>query len=163
MRFVADRVTVTLRLNGERRTFEVAPGRRLLDLLRDEAGLTGTKEGCGAGECGACTVLLDGAPVTSCLVLAASVDGHEVVTVEGLQSAGRLHPFQEALVKHGGVQCGFCTPGIAVTGAALMARREVDPSEQARLLSGNLCRCTGYTKVIDALQDALAEGGHAES
>jgi aerobic-type carbon monoxide dehydrogenase small subunit (CoxS/CutS family) len=163
MRFVADRVTVTLTLNGERRTFEVAPGRRLLDLLRDEAGLTGTKEGCGAGECGACTVLLDGAPVTSCLVLAASVDGHEVVTVEGLQSAGRLHPFQEALVKHGGVQCGFCTPGIAVTGAALMARREVDPSEQARLLSGNLCRCTGYTKVIDALQDALAEGGHAES
>jgi aerobic-type carbon monoxide dehydrogenase small subunit (CoxS/CutS family) len=163
MRFVADRVTVTLTLNGERRTFEVAPGRRLLDLLRDEAGLTGTKEGCGAGECGACTVLLDGAPVTSCLVLAASVDGHDVVTVEGLQSAGRLHPFQEALVKHGGVQCGFCTPGIAVTGAALMARREVDPSEQARLLSGNLCRCTGYTKVIDALQDALAEGGHAES
>lgn len=160
---MADRVTVTLTLNGERRTFEVAPGRRLLDLLRDEAGLTGTKEGCGAGECGACTVLLDGAPVTSCLVLAASVDGHDVVTVEGLQSAGRLHPFQEALVKHGGVQCGFCTPGIAVTGAALMARREVDPSEQARLLSGNLCRCTGYTKVIDALQDALAEGGHAES
>jgi carbon-monoxide dehydrogenase small subunit len=149
---VADRVTVTLTLNGERRTFEVPPGRRLLDLLRDDAGLTGTKEGCGAGECGACTVLLDGAPVTSCLVLAASADGHEVVTVEGLQSAGRLHPFQERLATNGGVQCGFCTPGIAVTGAAIVARREADPSERARLLSGNLCRCTGYTKVLEALQ-----------
>jgi aerobic-type carbon monoxide dehydrogenase small subunit (CoxS/CutS family) len=154
---VAERVTVTVTLNGTRRTFEVPPGRRLLDLLRDDAGLTGTKEGCGAGECGACTVLLDGAPVTACLVLAASVDGHEVVTVEGLQSAGRLHPFQEALVKHGGVQCGFCTPGIAVTGAALLARREADPSEQARLLSGNLCRCTGYTKVIEALQASVGD------
>jgi len=148
---VAERVTVTLTLNGERRFFEVPPGRRLLDLLRDDAGLTGTKEGCGAGECGACTVLLDGAPVTSCLVLAASADGHEVVTVEGLVHAGRLHPFQETLVTHGGVQCGFCTPGIAVTGAAILARREANPSEQARLLSGNLCRCTGYTKVIEAL------------
>lgn len=160
---MAERVTVTLTLNGERRTFEVPPGRRLLDLLRDDAGLTGSKEGCGAGECGACTVLLDGAPVTSCLVLAASADGHEVVTVEGLLQAGRLHPFQEALVTRGGVQCGFCTPGIAVTGAAILARREADPSDQARLLSGNLCRCTGYTKVIDALQDSFAKGGHAKS
>jgi carbon-monoxide dehydrogenase small subunit len=95
--------------------------------------------------------------VTSCLVLAASVHGHEVVTVEGLVQAGRLHPFQEALVAHGGVQCGFCTPGIAVTGAALLARREVDPTEQARLLSGNLCRCTGYTKVIEALQASVED------
>ncbi len=160
---MAERVTVSLTLNGQRRTFEVPPGRRLLDLLREDAGLIGTKEGCGAGECGACTVLLDGAPVTSCLVLAASADGHEVVTVEGLQSEGRLHPFQETLVTHGGVQCGFCTPGIAVTGAAILARREADPSEQARLLSGNLCRCTGYTKVMEALQDAFAKGGHAKS
>ncbi len=160
---MAERVTVTLTLNGQRRSFEVPPGRRLLDLLREDAGLIGTKEGCGAGECGACTVLLDGSPVTSCLVLAASADGHEVVTVEGLAPAGRLHPFQEALVKHGGVQCGFCTPGIAVTGAAILARREADPSEQARLLSGNLCRCTGYTKVMEALRDAFAEGGHAKS
>jgi len=156
-------LTVTLTLNGERRTFEVPPGRRLLDLLRDDAGLTGSKEGCGAGECGACTVLLDGVPVTSCLVLAASADGHEVVTVEGLLQAGRLHPFQDSLVTRGGVQCGFCTPGIAVTGAAILARREADPSEQARLLSGNLCRCTGYTKVIDALRDSFAKGGHAKS
>jgi carbon-monoxide dehydrogenase small subunit len=157
---VADRVTVSLTLNGEPRTFEVPPGRRLLDMLREDAGLIGTKEGCAAGECGSCTVLLDGSPVTSCLVLAASVDGHEVVTVEGLARGGRLHPFQEALVKHGGVQCGFCTPGIAVTGAAIVAHREADPSEQARLLSGNLCRCTGYTKVIEALAEAM-EGDDA--
>ena len=103
-------------------------------------------------------MLLDGAPVTSCLVLAASADGHDVVTVEGLVHAGRLHPFQETLVTHGGVQCGFCTPGIAVTGAAILARREADPSEQARLLSGNLCRCTGYTKVIEALAAVVEEG-----
>jgi len=153
---VSERVTVTLALNGERRTFEVAPGRRLLDLLRDDAGLTGTKEGCGAGECGACTVLLDGAPVTSCLVLAASADGHDVVTVEGLAATGTLHPFQEALVSRGGVQCGFCTPGLAVTGAAVIARCEQSAEERARLLAGNLCRCTGYVKVLEALDEAAS-------
>ena len=152
---MVDRVTVTLTLNGERRRFEVPPGRRLLDLLRDDAGLTGTKEGCGAGECGACTVLLDGVPVTSCLVLAASADGREVVTVEGLGS-GALHPFQEALVARGGVQCGFCTPGVAVTGAAALARGATG-AERVRLLAGNLCRCTGYAKILAALDDA-AEG-----
>jgi aerobic carbon-monoxide dehydrogenase small subunit len=150
---VSDRIRVTLTLNGERRSFEVPPGRRLLDLLREDAGLTGAKEGCGAGECGACTVLLDGSPVTSCLVLAASADGHEVVTVEGLGGHGRLHPFQEALVRGGGVQCGFCTPGIAVTGAAIVALDETDPGERARRLSGNLCRCTGYTKILEALDE----------
>ena len=157
---MGERITVTLTLNGERRSFEIPPGRRLLDLLRDDAGLTGTKEGCGAGECGACTVLLDGRPVTSCLVLAASADGHEVVTVEGLARDGALHPFQEALVARGGVQCGFCTPGIAVSGVAILARAERDPHAHARLLSGNLCRCTGYTKVLEALAEA-AEAAHA--
>ena len=137
-------------------------GRRLLDLLRDDAGLTGTKEGCGAGECGACTVLLDGRPVTSCLVLAASVEGREVVTVEGLGGAtGHLHPFQQALVDKGGVQCGFCTPGVAVTGAAIVAMDVADPAEQARLLAGNLCRCTGYAKIFAAL-DAAREARHAK-
>lgn len=160
---MSERVTVTLTLNGKRRTFEVAPGRRLLDLLRDDAGLTGTKEGCGAGECGACTVLLDGAPVTSCLVLAASADGHDVVTVEGLPVAGTLHPFQEALVSLGGVQCGFCTPGLAVTGAAAIARGERGGQERARLLAGNLCRCTGYVKVLEALDEAADEETHASS
>jgi aerobic-type carbon monoxide dehydrogenase small subunit (CoxS/CutS family) len=155
---VGERVLVTLMLNGARRSFEVPPGRRLLDLLRNDAGLTGSKEGCGAGECGACTVLLDGSPVPSCLVLAASADGHDVVTVEGLESHGALHPFQEKLVQHGGVQCGFCTPGIAVTGAAIVARGEFDPEEQARRLAGNLCRCTGYTKVLEALQASVKDG-----
>lgn len=147
-----EQVTVRLRLNGEWREFAVSPGRRLLDLLREDAGLTGTKEGCGAGECGACTVLLDGLPVTSCLVLAGTCDGREVITVEGLGSApGIPHPFQRALVEEGGVQCGFCTPGLAVTGAAILARGVHDRRERARLLSGNLCRCTGYVKVLDAL------------
>ncbi|MGE5234783.1 MAG: (2Fe-2S)-binding protein [Acidobacteriota bacterium] len=154
---MAEPVSIALTLNGEPRRFTVAPGRRLVDLLRVDAGLTGTKEGCGAGECGACTVLLDGAPVVSCLVLAASCDGREVVTIEGLGgAAGRLHPFQEALVDHGGVQCGFCTPGVAVTGAAILARGVGDPGERARLLAGNLCRCTGYARILTAL-DAAAE------
>jgi len=148
---MAERLDVTLLLNGARRSFAVPPGRRLLDLLREDAGLTGSKEGCGAGECGACTVLLDGRPVPSCLVLAASCDGHEVVTVEGLSSEGTLHPFQEALVHEGGIQCGFCTPGIAVTGAAIAAAGVRDEAEWARLLSGNLCRCTGYSKILAAL------------
>ncbi len=152
------RITVHLTLNGEERTFEVPPGRRLLDLLREDAGLTGTKEGCGAGECGACTVLLDGRPVTSCLVLAAACDGREVVTVEGLGAGPHVpHPFQRALVEHGGVQCGFCTPGVAVTGAALLAQGFTSPEEVRRRLAGNLCRCTGYHKIFSALQ-AAAEG-----
>ena len=155
---MAERIAVSFTLNGEQRSFQVPAGRRLLDLLRDDAGLTGTKEGCGAGECGACTVLLDGRPVTSCLVLAASVQGHEVVTVEGLGgSAGHLHPFQQALVDKGGVQCGFCTPGVAVTGAAIVALDVTDSAEQARLLAGNLCRCTGYTKIFAALEAAREE------
>jgi carbon-monoxide dehydrogenase small subunit len=152
---VAERVAVTLTLNGRVCRFEVPPGRRLLDLVRDDAGLTGTKEGCGSGECGACAVLLDGQPVASCLVLAAACDGHAVVTVEGLGgTAGELHPFQRALVETGGVQCGFCTPGLAVTGAAIIAAGVRDEAERARLLAGNLCRCTGYTKVMRALERA---------
>jgi len=154
-----ERVAISMEINGETRRFEVAPGRRLLDLLRDDAGLIGTKEGCGAGECGACTVLLDGRPVTSCLVLAASCDGHAVTTVEGLGGApGTMHPFQRALVDHGGVQCGFCTPGVAVTGAAILAGGH-SPAEGARLLAGNLCRCTGYEKIFTALE-AAAGGEH---
>ncbi len=158
---MAERVRVTITINGQRRTYHVPAGRRLLDLLREDAGLIGTKEGCGAGECGSCTVLLDGSPVNSCLVLAASADGHDVVTVEGLAHGGRLHPFQQALVTRGGVQCGFCTPGIAITGAAIITRHDHAPGERPRLLAGNLCRCTGYTKIIEALNDASAEGGDA--
>lgn len=155
---VSEKIRINLVLNGESRSFEVPPGRRLLDLVREDAGLTGTKEGCGAGECGACMVLLDQRPVPSCLVLAGACDGCEVTTIEGLGGeAGRLHPLQDELAAQGGVQCGFCTPGIAVTGAALLARGIDDPQEWARLLSGNLCRCTGYTKIFDALR--AASGG----
>jgi carbon-monoxide dehydrogenase small subunit len=151
---VPELLTVNVVVNGARHTFRVAPGRRLLDLLREDAGLIGTKEGCGAGECGACTVLLDGCPVPSCLVLAASCEGREVLTVEGLGGTpNALHPFQEALVELGGVQCGYCTPGIAVTGAAILRRGCVERVEGARLLSGNLCRCTGYTKILEALEE----------
>jgi len=149
------RVTIRFELNGEAIELSAPAGRRLLDLVRRDAGLTGTKEGCGAGECGACTVLVDGRPVPSCLVLAASCDGHSVVTVEGLGGSGpEPHPVQAALAAAGGVQCGFCTPGLAVTGTAILERGVVDPDEQARLLSGNLCRCTGYTKVLAALARA---------
>ena len=155
---MSETIRINLILNGEPRSFEIPPGRRLLDLLREDAGLTGTKEGCGAGECGACMVLLDQRPVPSCLVLAGTCDGREVTTIEGLGGkTGRLHPFQEALVTHGGVQCGFCTPGVAVTGAAILAHGIDDPQEWARLLSGNLCRCTGYSKIFDALR--AASGG----
>lgn len=155
---MAERITVRLTINGEPRELIVPAGRRLLDLLRDDAGLTGAKEGCGAGECGACVVLLDGRPVTSCLVLAAAADGHEITTVEGLGGApGALHPFQAELVEQGGVQCGFCTPGLAVTGVALLTAGVTDPAERQRLMSGNLCRCTGYTKVMDALAAAAEE------
>jgi aerobic-type carbon monoxide dehydrogenase small subunit (CoxS/CutS family) len=157
---MAEPVEVTFKLNGETRAFVVPAGRRLIDLLRDDAGLTGTKEGCGAGECGACTVLLDGRPVTSCLVLAASCNGSEVVTVEGLVAGGHLHPFQEAMVQQGGVQCGFCTPGIVVTGAAILAAGVRDEADWARLLSGNLCRCTGYSKIFAALA-AASRDDHA--
>lgn len=152
------RITVKLRLNGEDRTFEIPAGRRLLDLIREDAGLTGTKEGCGAGECGACTVLLDGKPVTSCLVLAAACEGREVVTVEGLGHGPHApHRFQRALVEHGGVQCGFCTPGVAVTGAALLEHGLASGEAARRRLAGNLCRCTGYHKIFAALE-AAADG-----
>lgn len=155
---MAEGVRVRLRLNGEDRVFEVPAGRRLLDLLRDDAGLIGAKEGCGAGECGACVVLLNGRPVTSCLVLAAVCDGSEVTTVEGVGPApGELHPFQRELVSRGGVQCGFCTPGLVMTGAAVAARRVADHAERRRLMAGNLCRCTGYAKVLDALGAAVEE------
>ncbi|RLE26165.1 MAG: (2Fe-2S)-binding protein [Acidobacteria bacterium] len=147
-------ITVDLILNDVQRTFRVPPGRRLLDLIRDDAGLTGTKEGCGAGECGACTILLDGRPVPSCLVLAASCENRTVTTVEGLVHDGKPHPIQEAMVETGGVQCGFCTPGVIMTSAALLENSISDREDQGRRLAGNLCRCTGYEKIFKALEVA---------
>ena len=152
---MSDRIDITLTLNGESRAFTVPAGRRLLDLLRDDAGLTGAKEGCGAGECGACTVLLDGKPVPSCLVLAASCQGCDVVTVEGLANGDRLHRFQEAMVREGGVQCGYCTPGM-LTRAYRLLKENPNPTEQDIRygIAGNLCRCTGYQNIVKAVQSA---------
>jgi len=150
-------VRITLTVNGEEREADVWAGESLLFALRERLGLPGSKNACEQGECGSCSVLLDGVLVCACLVLAAQAEGHEVVTVEGLGSDGRLHAVQEAFVQTGAVQCGFCTPGLVVATADLLARRP-DPSEDEirEALSGNLCRCTGYAKIFDAVR--LAAG-----
>lgn len=146
-------------LNGNRITSEADPGERLLDVLRERLGLTGTKEGCGIGNCGACTVILDGRAVNACLIPALAVDGREVVTIEGIMADETLHPIQEALIRHHAVQCGFCTPGLVMSAKALLDHNP-DPSraEISRAIAGNLCRCTGYEQVMEAIQSA-AKGG----
>jgi carbon-monoxide dehydrogenase small subunit len=147
------KTTVRFRLNGAEAVFEVEPDERLVTLLREKAGLTGTKVGCAVGECGACSVLLDGDLVPSCLVLAASMDGCEVTTVEGLAVAGQLSDLQEAFVEEGAVQCGYCTPGMLMAGEYLLRRYQRPATEQIRAaISGNLCRCTGYTKIVSAIR-----------
>jgi carbon-monoxide dehydrogenase small subunit len=150
-------VKVTMRVNGESRETEVWPGESLLYVLRERLGLPGSKNACEQGECGSCSVLLDGTLVCACLVLAGQADGHEVVTVEGLVEDGRLHRVQEAFVESGAVQCGFCTPGLVVATADLLAHNP-EPSEYEirEALSGNLCRCTGYAKIFDAVRLAAA-------
>ncbi len=146
---------IDLTVNGERVECDVAPGMRLLDLLRDRLHLLGTKEGCGEGECGACTVLLDGRPVVSCLVLASQADGKEVLTIEGISDGERLHPIQRAFVETGAVQCGFCTPGFIMSTYALLKENPHPSEEEIRTaLEGNLCRCTGYAKIIEAVNRA---------
>jgi carbon-monoxide dehydrogenase small subunit len=144
-------------LNGTRVSREVFNHRLLLDLLRDEIGATGTKEGCGTGDCGACTVLLNGKPVNSCLVLSGELDGADIVTIEGLKIGPELHPIQKAFLQDGGAQCGYCTPGMLMMSKALLDENP-DPSEEdiRFALSGNLCRCTGYAKIVQAVQDAAA-------
>jgi aerobic carbon-monoxide dehydrogenase small subunit len=149
---------LTLTVNGERREADgVWEGESLLYALRERLGLPGSKNACEQGECGSCSVLLDGTLVCACLVLAAQADGHELVTVEGLGSNGSLHPVQEAFVEAGAVQCGFCTPGLIVAVTDLL-RRSADPSDDEirEALSGNLCRCTGYAKIFDAVRLAAA-------
>jgi carbon-monoxide dehydrogenase small subunit len=147
------RIAVTI--NGENETVDVPSNVTLLQMLRDNLAFTGTKNGCMAGECGACTVLLDGEAVNSCMVLAVECDGREIVTVEGLAQDGVLDPIQQAIIDHGGVQCGFCTPGMLISARALL-NRDPDPSEDAirEALVGNLCRCTGYLRIVDAVKDA---------
>ncbi len=145
-------------VNGDEVDFLCEPGTPLLNALRDELGLTGTKEGCGSGDCGACTVLLDGRPVCSCLVLAAEAEGRNIETIEGMAVDGVLHPLQSKFLEHAALQCGFCTPGILVAAKALLEKNP-DPTEtEVRYwLAGNLCRCTGYDKVVHAVLDAAVE------
>jgi len=145
--------TLHLRINGEGREVAAHPAERLVDVLRNQAGFTSVKEGCGTGQCGACTVLLDDRPVVSCLVFAGDAVGHEITTVEGLAENGQLHPLQQAFINHGAVQCGFCTPGMLLAAKALLdenPRPSVEDIKHA--LTGNLCRCTGYEKIIAAIQ-----------
>jgi aerobic carbon-monoxide dehydrogenase small subunit len=150
-------VKVSLTLNGELREADVWAGVSLLGALRDDFELPGSKNACEQGECGSCSVLLDGLLVCSCLVLAAQADGHEVRTVEGLGSDGELHPVQDAFVAAGAVQCGFCTPGLVVATVDLLARRPTPTDDEIHeALSGNLCRCTGYAKIFDAVRLAAA-------
>lgn len=150
-------MSLRFRLNGRDVAVETSPGRRLLDLLREDLGLTGTKEGCGEGECGACTVLVDGKPRLSCLTAAIQVEGKDVLTVEGLATSGRLHPLQEAFIETAGVQCGFCTPGLVMAAYALLQENPHPTAEEIRdYLGGNLCRCTGYAQVVEAVERAAA-------
>jgi len=156
-------VTLKLTVNGRARRVRVPAMKRLLDVLRDECGLTGTKEGCGEGECGACTVLIDGRGVNSCLVPATQADGCRVLTVEGLAKDGRLSALQRLFVEAGGAQCGICTPGMLISAHELLTRigRRVPAEAEVReALAGNLCRCTGYQKIVDAVR-AAARGGRS--
>jgi len=145
-------------LNGEEVDVSFAPYKTLLEVLREDLNHMGTKHGCELGECGACSVLLDGEPVLSCLVLALECDGRDVVTIEGLASDGELHPLQEAFAKLGGSQCGYCTPGMIITAKALLDRVPHPSHDQIReALSGNLCRCTGYLQIFDSVEAAITE------
>jgi aerobic carbon-monoxide dehydrogenase small subunit len=152
--------TITVTVNGIPERLDVPSQMTLLQMLREKLALTGTKNGCEAGECGACTVLLDGEPVNSCMMLAVEADGRAVLTVEGLAPEGQLSPLQEAFVEHNAVQCGFCTPGMLMTATALL-KRNPQPTEREikEALVGNLCRCTGYVRIVDAIQAAASRGG----
>jgi aerobic-type carbon monoxide dehydrogenase small subunit (CoxS/CutS family) len=147
-------------INREVKEIEVEPNKTLLKMLREDLDLIGAKEGCGAGECGACTVLVDNKPVNSCLMLAVEADGKKIITIEGLSDGINLDPLQKSFIKHNALQCGYCTPGMIISARALLDRNN-NPSEEdiKEALAGNLCRCTGYQRVIDAVLDAAGKGG----
>ena len=154
-----DPVSIALSVNGETRTLRVAPWTTLLDLLRDRLDLTGSKKGCDHGQCGACTVLLDGRRVLSCLTLAVMTDGAEVTTVEGLAKGDALHPLQQAFIDHDAFQCGYCTPGQICSAAGLIAEgRAKTPDEIRELMSGNICRCGAYPNIVAAIEQAMGGG-----
>lgn len=144
--------SINLKINGEPYEVSVKSNTTLLDLLRDEIGLTGTKKGCDTGQCGACTVLLDGKSINSCLVLAVDANGKEVLTIEGLASDGKLHPLQEAFIQEGAVQCGYCTSGMILSAKALLDENPTPKEEEVKkAIAGNLCRCTGYIRIVKAI------------
>jgi carbon-monoxide dehydrogenase small subunit len=146
---------IKLIVNGESKEVLVRPNDLLVDVLRDVIYLTGTKKGCGEGDCGACTVLLDGAPALACLTLAISCVGKKIETIEGLSENGKLHPIQEAFVEKGAIQCGYCTPGMILSAKALLAKNENPTNEEIKYgMAGNFCRCTGYKKIVDAVAEA---------
>jgi len=150
--------TIAFKVNGRKYTRAVEEQKTLLRFLREDLHLTGTKEGCGAGECGACTVLLDGRPVNSCLVLAVEIDGCEVTTIEGVAKDGKLTPLQKSFEKHHAIQCGFCTPGMIMSATALLKRNPKPNKEEIQeAIEGNFCRCTGYAQIIEAIQDAAGQ------
>lgn len=147
--------SIELKINGEFHEVEVDPQQTLLEVLREDLDLTGTKEGCGAGECGSCTVIMDGKAVLSCLVLALNAEGKEVVTIEGLARGDELHPLQESFIEKWGFQCGFCTPGMLMSAKALLDENPNPTEEEVKeAIASNLCRCTGYTKPVEAILDA---------
>lgn len=149
---------ITLNVNGKSHEVAIEPRQSLLQVLREELHLTGTKEGCSEGECGACTVILDGKTVDSCLIFGLEVEGCQITTIEGLSSNDTLHPVQQAFVEHGGAQCGFCTPGMILAAKALLEQTPSPSEEEIRWgLSGNLCRCTGYVKIVEAVQAAAQQ------
>jgi carbon-monoxide dehydrogenase small subunit len=153
------KIKISFALNGKPRQLETEADRRVLDLLREDLGLTGAKEACGSGECGACTILVDGESRLACLMLAAQLEGRSVTTIEGLGSEAGPHPLQQAFVAQGAVQCGYCTPGMILASVDLLARNPHPSRQEIREgLSGNLCRCTGYQKIVDAVEAASRKG-----
>jgi aerobic-type carbon monoxide dehydrogenase small subunit (CoxS/CutS family) len=148
-------MNITINVNGKQKRFDIEPNTLLLNLIRDEMSLTGTKYGCGIGECGACTVLLNGDAVLACMMLAVDADGHRVDTVEGLSDGNKLHPIQQAYLDEGAVQCGFCTPGFIMSTKALLDKNpNPNEAEIREYLNGNICRCTGYVNIVKAVQSA---------
>jgi carbon-monoxide dehydrogenase small subunit len=149
---------LSLTVNGEQYELQVESETTLLDFLREFLGLTGTKKGCNEGDCGACTVLMDGEPVNSCMLLAVAAEGREVITIEGIAKGRELHPLQKAFVEKGAVQCGYCTPGMVLSAKSLLDENKQPTEEEIRqALSGNLCRCTGYAKIVEAVKAAAEE------
>lgn len=151
-RLEAKPIAVSFTINGRAVSLETMPNRTLLEMVRDDLALTGSKEGCGTGDCGACTMIVDGATINGCIMLAPQVDGKTVVTVEGIAEGKTLHPVQQAFVEAGAAQCGFCTPGFIMSSVALLERNPNPTEEEIRIgISGNICRCTGYVKIVDAV------------